>query len=112
MKFLTIIFTLFLFFACNDSATKSTPTISKAEIKMPTSKETPSNKISIDTSITLDFLMGKFEPKNHNNFLKIENIDDTIDVSQIKTTLNTIDIISAVYTVDTNLIKSKNNLIF
>lgn len=74
MKFFIIIFTLLLFFACNDSITesKSTPTISKAEIKMPTPTETPSNKISIDTSITLDFLMGKFESTKHDDFLKIE----------------------------------------
>ena len=56
------------------------------------------------------FLLPEFKKADY--FLKIENIDDTIDVSQIKTTLNTIDSISAVYTVDTNLIKSKNNLIF
>ena len=56
------------------------------------------------------FLLPEFKKADY--FLKIENIDDTIDVSQIKTTLNSIDSISAIYTVDTNLIKSKNNLIF
>jgi hypothetical protein len=35
-----------------------------------------------------------------------------MDVSKIKIILNTIDHISAIYTVDTNQIKSKNNLIF
>lgn len=74
MKFFTAIFTLLLFFACNDSTTesKSTPTISKAEIKIPAPKETPSIKISIDTTISLDFLMGKFNPKKHDDFLIIE----------------------------------------
>jgi hypothetical protein len=35
-----------------------------------------------------------------------------MDVSKIKIILNTIDHISAIYNVDTNQIKSKNNLIF
>jgi hypothetical protein len=35
-----------------------------------------------------------------------------MDVSKIKIILNTIDHISAIYRVDTNQIKSKNNLIF
>jgi hypothetical protein len=56
------------------------------------------------------FLLPEFKKADY--FLKIENIDDTIDVSKIKIILNTIDSISAVYTVDTNQIKSKNNLIF
>ena len=74
MKFFTTIFSLFLFFACNDSTTesKSVPTISKAEIKMPAPEKTPSNNISMDSSITLDFLMGKFEPNKHDDFLKIK----------------------------------------
>ena len=74
MKFFTTILSLSLFFACNDSTTesKSTPIISKAEIKMPISEETPSTKVSMDSSITLDFLMGKFEPKKNDDFLKIE----------------------------------------
>jgi hypothetical protein len=56
------------------------------------------------------FLLPEF--KKADFFLKIENTDDALDVSKIKTILNTIDNISAVYTVDTNQIKSKNNLIF
>lgn len=74
MKLFTTIFTLLLFLACNDLAPepKSTPTISKAEIKMPPSEKNPANKITIDTTITLDFLMGKFNPKKNNDFLKIE----------------------------------------
>lgn len=56
------------------------------------------------------FLLPEF--KKADFFLKIENTEDTMDVSKIKTILNTIESISAVYTVDTNQIKSKNNLIF
>lgn len=56
------------------------------------------------------FLLPEFKKVDY--FLKIENIEDTTSVSTIQTILNTIDNISALYTVDTNQIKSKNNLIF
>jgi hypothetical protein len=56
------------------------------------------------------FLLPEF--KKADFFLKIENTNDALDVSKIKKILNTIDNISAIYTVDTNQIKSKNNLIF
>ena len=56
------------------------------------------------------FLLPEF--KKADFFLKIENNEDITDVSKIRIILNTIDSISAVYTVDTNQIKSKNNLIF
>jgi hypothetical protein len=52
------------------------------------------------------------ELKKVDYFLKIENLNDTIDVAKIKQTLNTIEEIETVYAVDTNQIKSKNNLIF
>ena len=45
-------------------------------------------------------------------FLKIENLDETMNGTKIQTALNSIDNISAIYTVETNKIKSKNNLIF
>jgi hypothetical protein len=45
-------------------------------------------------------------------FLKIENSDEAIDFSEIQQKLNTIESIAAIYAVDTNKIKSKNNLIF
>ncbi|MGO4820199.1 MULTISPECIES: IPExxxVDY family protein [unclassified Flavobacterium] len=64
-------------------------------------------KMEVSTKV---FLLPEFKKADY--FLKIENTDDTINVSQIKTILNTIDSISTVYTVDTNQIKSKNNLIF
>jgi hypothetical protein len=56
------------------------------------------------------YLLPEFKKADY--FLKIENTEDTMNVSKIKKILNTIDSISAVYTVDTNQIKSKNNLIF
>ncbi|NRT14285.1 hypothetical protein HNP99_000625 [Flavobacterium sp. 28A] len=56
------------------------------------------------------FLLPEFKKADY--FLKIENTDDTINVSEIKTLLNSIDNVSTVYAVDTNQIKSKNNLIF
>jgi hypothetical protein len=52
------------------------------------------------------------ELKKVDYFLKIENTDDIINISKIQTKLNKIDSISAIYTVETNQIKSKNNLIF
>lgn len=45
-------------------------------------------------------------------FLKIDNSDEAIDFSEIQQKLNTIESIAAIYAVDTNKIKSKNNLIF
>jgi hypothetical protein len=56
------------------------------------------------------YLLPEFKKADY--FLKIENGEDTVDVSEIKTTLSVIDNISAIYIVDTNQIKSKNNLIF
>lgn len=56
------------------------------------------------------FLLPEFKKVDY--FLKIENNNDTMDVSKIQLLLNTIDSISTVYIVDTNQIKSKNNLIF
>ena len=56
------------------------------------------------------FLLPEFKKADY--FLKIENNDDAMNVSKIQILLNTIDSVSTVYTVDTNQIKSKNNLIF
>lgn len=56
------------------------------------------------------FLLPEFKKVDY--FLKIENNDDAMDVSKIQLLLNTINSISTVYIVDTNQIKSKNNLIF
>ena len=45
-------------------------------------------------------------------FLKIENSEETLNFSEIQQQLKTIESIAAIYAVDTNKIKSKNNLIF
>jgi len=62
---------------------------------------------SISTKV---YLLPEFKKADY--FLKIDNTDDSIDINQIKTILNTIEHITTVYTVDTEQIKSKNNLIF
>ncbi|OCB77317.1 IPExxxVDY family protein [Flavobacterium crassostreae] len=57
------------------------------------------------------FLLPEFKTVDY--FLKIENTPEhTIDLPQIKSKLNAINNISTVYTIETNQIKSKNNLIF
>ena len=56
------------------------------------------------------FLLPEFRKADY--FLKIENNDDSMNVSKIQILLNTIDNVSTAYMVDTNRIKSKNNLIF
>ena len=56
------------------------------------------------------YLVPEFKKVNY--FLKIENDPETMNITKIQSLLNTIDNISTVYTVDTNQIKSKNNLIF
>lgn len=52
------------------------------------------------------------ELKKVDYFLKIENTDETMDMSKIQSMLNTIENITTAYSVETNKIKSKNNLIF
>jgi len=52
------------------------------------------------------------ELKKVDYFLKIENLEETMELTEIQSLLNTIEGISTAYTVDTNKIKSKNNLIF
>jgi hypothetical protein len=52
------------------------------------------------------------ELKKVDYFLKIENMEETMNVAEIQDLLNTIENISTAYTVETNKIKSKNNLIF
>ena len=56
------------------------------------------------------YLLPEFKKADY--FLKIENLADDLNVAAIQTILNTIDSISTAYTVETNKIKSKNNLIF
>jgi hypothetical protein len=56
------------------------------------------------------FLLPEFKKVDY--FLKIENIEDSKEIIKIQLLLNTIENISTVYAVETNKIKSKNNLIF
>ena len=56
------------------------------------------------------YLLPEFKKVDY--FLKIENNEDAVSVSNIQILLNTIDNVSTVYSVDINQIKSKNNLIF
>lgn len=73
------------------------------------------NSQNLFSNVTMEvstkvFLLPEFKKVDY--FLKIENVEDTRSVSKIQTALNKIDSISTLYTVDTNQIKSKNNLIF
>ena len=56
------------------------------------------------------YLLPEFNKVDY--FLKIENSEDMVRVSNIVTMLNTIEGVSTLYAVDTLKIKSKNNLIF
>lgn len=56
------------------------------------------------------FLLPEFKKVDY--FLKIDNTNDIINISEILATLNKIDLISANYKLETYQIKSKNNLIF
>src|SRR3970282_1532720 len=65
--------------------------------------------ISMEVS-TKVYLLPEFKMADY--FLKIENLEDELNITAIQVLLNTIDSISTAYTVETNKIKSKNNLIF
>ncbi len=77
MKSLFAFFTLFLLFSCNEPNSSPTAIASNAEKKQfTTSKETntpPAETLVMDSTITLDFLMGKFNPNKHSDFIPIEN---------------------------------------
>ena len=64
-------------------------------------------KMEVSTKV---YLLPEFKKVDY--FLKIENLEEIMGLTQIQILLNTIENISTVYTVDTNKIKSKNNLIF
>ena len=67
------------------------------------------SNISLEVA-TKVFLLPEFKKVDY--FLKIENLEDELNVTDIQVLLNTIDNVSTAYTVETNKIKSKNNLIF
>jgi hypothetical protein len=56
------------------------------------------------------YLLPEFKKVDY--FLKIENLEASMNISKIQLLLNTIENISTAYEVETNKIKSKNNLIF
>lgn len=73
------------------------------------------NSQNLFSNITMEvstkvFLLPEFKKVDY--FLKIENAEDTTSVSKIQAMLTKIKSVSALYAVDTNQIKSKNNLIF
>ena len=73
------------------------------------------NSQNLFSNVTMEvstkvFLLPEFKKVDY--FLKIENNIETINASKIQLLLNTIKSISAVYMIDENKIKSKNNLIF
>jgi hypothetical protein len=63
-----------------------------------------------NTFATKIYLIPEFKKVDY--FLKIENNEVEIDLPQITNSINKIDRISTVYTVEVEKIKSKNNLIF
>jgi hypothetical protein len=74
-------------------------------------------KESLDlfSNISMDFSSKMYmlpEFKKVDYFLKIENGVADLNILKIQHTLNTIDNITTMYIVDTNKLKSKNNLIF
>jgi len=64
-------------------------------------------KLEVSTKV---YLLPEF--KKVDFFLKIENSEEAMNLNDIQTQLNTIENISTAYTVETNKIKSKYNLIF
>jgi hypothetical protein len=56
------------------------------------------------------YMLPEFKKVDY--FLKIENSDETLDIFKIQSMLNTVENIATVYIVNSNTIKSKNNLIF
>jgi hypothetical protein len=64
-------------------------------------------KMEVSTKV---FLLPEFKSVDY--FLKIENIEESLNTTKIELLLNTIENISKAYNVETTKIKSKNNLIF
>lgn len=56
------------------------------------------------------YLLPEFKKADY--LLKIEMADNSLEIPALKTTLNTIERISTVYSIDIENTKSKNNLIF
>ena len=56
------------------------------------------------------FMLPEFKKVDY--FLKVDNSENDLNILKIQNALNTIDNIATIYIIDTNKIKSKNNLIF
>jgi hypothetical protein len=67
------------------------------------------SNINLEVS-TKVYLLPEFKKVDY--FLKIENMEEDRNVIEIQALLNTIENISTAYSVETNKIKAKNNLIF
>jgi hypothetical protein len=67
------------------------------------------SNINMDISSKV-YMLPEFKKVDY--FLKIENGVADLNTLKIQNTLNTIDNITSMYIVDTNKLKSKNNLIF
>lgn len=67
------------------------------------------SNINLEVS-TKVYLLPEFKKVDY--FLKIENLDEGMNITEIQLILNTIESISTAYMVETTKIKSKNNLIF
>lgn len=67
------------------------------------------SNLSLEVS-TKVYLLPEFKKVDY--FLKITPLDDEMNITEIQLLLNTIENVSTVYAIETNRIKSKNNLIF
>lgn len=66
---------------------------------------------NIDMEVsTKVYLLSEYKKVDY--FLKIENMDNIMNVDEIQVLLNTINSVSTAYSVDSTKIKAKNNLIF
>ena len=71
MKLIPIVALFFFTFACNDSPPSKAETVpTKIAVAKSTTPLPP--PIELDTSISMDFLMGKFDPTKDPNFILIE----------------------------------------
>jgi hypothetical protein len=83
----------------------------KNEVIQQQKEENQSLFSNVDLEVaTKVYMLPEFKKVDY--FLKIENSDANLNLSKLQNELNTIEHIAAVYVVDTNKIKSKNNLIF
>jgi len=73
MKYLISLFAIILFLGCEETKPKNTPEINLAEMSLKKNNAlTSPPEITLDENISLDFLMGKFDPAKHSNFVFVE----------------------------------------